>query len=154
MGKQLKTAVEVDGRWYKAGDRPGEEITDEDVEKIRNPKVWEYTDGTEPDRNPAKPVGAQLVKRVDVDGVWYGPGDEIPADVAAKIRNPKVWEGGKVPETATTENVAARDEPATTASGEQDRGGDAEGRAATADTAEQDDDSDAPARAGRRTRRS
>lgn len=157
MAQQLRTAVEVEGRWYRAGDRPGEEIPAGDVEKIRNPKVWEYTDGTKPERNPVKPVGAQLVKRVDVDGVWYGPGDEVPADVAAKIRNPKVWEDGKVPDT--TEPAAAEQAPATGEAGATPgRPAPAEDKAKAADAGDteqeqQGDDADGKpsARRGRRS---
>lgn len=35
---------------------------------------------------------ATLNTHVNVDGTWYGPG-EVPEDVAARITNPKVWDG-------------------------------------------------------------
>lgn len=42
-----------------------------------------------------------LVRNVNVDGVWWGPAwgnaDQVPAEVAARITNPKAWDGGKVP---------------------------------------------------------
>jgi hypothetical protein len=108
MAKQLKTSVHIDGVWYRPGDRAGDQIPDDAVEQISNPKVWEYTEG---DEEPAEPDGdlftrVKLVRRVDVDGNWYGPGDDLPEDVARKISNPKVWEGGKAPQFDT----AAEDE--------------------------------------------
>jgi len=33
---------------------------------------------------------------VEVDGTWYGPDDDVPADVAEKITNPKVWTGARL----------------------------------------------------------
>jgi hypothetical protein len=40
---------------------------------------------------------------VPVNGDWvvYGPDDEVPAEHAALITNPKAWEGGELP---TSEN--------------------------------------------------
>ena len=35
----------------------------------------------------------KLIANVQVDGVWYRPGDTVPADIAGRITNPKVWEG-------------------------------------------------------------
>jgi hypothetical protein len=39
----------------------------------------------------------RLVKNVAVDGTWYGPAhgnaDQVPAEVASQITNPKAWEG-------------------------------------------------------------
>jgi hypothetical protein len=34
-----------------------------------------------------------------MDWVVYGPDDEVPADHAALITNPKAWEGGNLPST-------------------------------------------------------
>jgi hypothetical protein len=34
-----------------------------------------------------------------MDWVVYGPDDEVPADHAALITNPKAWEGGKLQST-------------------------------------------------------
>jgi hypothetical protein len=96
--RRLATNVEVDGTWYG----PGDEIPDEIAAKIRNPKVW-AVDDVEQRRSQVEdgPAGAsggtRLTANVEVDGRWYGPGDHIPDDVAAKIRNPKVWEGGRLP---------------------------------------------------------
>lgn len=39
---------------------------------------------------------AGLAYSVYVDGTWYRPKDNVPAKVAAQIRN-KAWEGGKRP---------------------------------------------------------
>jgi hypothetical protein len=38
-------------------------------------------------------VDRKLIANVQVDGVWYRPGDTVPADIAGRITNPKVWEG-------------------------------------------------------------
>jgi hypothetical protein len=40
----------------------------------------------------------RLRTHVHVDGQVWGPGDEPPADVAARITNPKAWEDGVVPD--------------------------------------------------------
>lgn len=47
----------------------------------------------------------KLTAFVNVDGAWYGPDDDVPGEVAAKIQNPKVWASGSAP-------AAAEDEPA------------------------------------------
>ena len=49
------------------------------------------------ERTAEPTAGRKLNSRVVVAGRWYGPGDEIPDDVAARITNPKVWEGGVAP---------------------------------------------------------
>jgi hypothetical protein len=36
---------------------------------------------------------AKLNTHVNVDGTWYGPGSEVPDEVAAQITNPKAWDG-------------------------------------------------------------
>lgn len=36
-------------------------------------------------------AGRKLAVYVSVDGVQYGPDDDVPADVAKKIENPDVW---------------------------------------------------------------
>ncbi|MGB3443885.1 MAG: hypothetical protein WBA97_34540 [Actinophytocola sp.] len=36
---------------------------------------------------------AKLNTNVNVDGVWYGPDSDVPDAVAARISNPKVWDG-------------------------------------------------------------
>lgn len=44
---------------------------------------------------------------VPVDGDWvvYGPDDEVPAEHAALITNPKAWEDGEVPTAAVSGEV-------------------------------------------------
>lgn len=42
---------------------------------------------------------ARLTGFVHVDGAVYGPDDEVPAEVAARITNPRAWEGGVLPLT-------------------------------------------------------
>lgn len=37
-------------------------------------------------------AGKKLATFVHVDGQAYGPEDDVPADVAKKIENPKAWE--------------------------------------------------------------
>jgi hypothetical protein len=39
-------------------------------------------------------AGRKLAGYVHVGGMLYGPDDDVPADVAKKITNPKAWEGG------------------------------------------------------------
>lgn len=60
---------------------------------------------------------AQLNTYVSVDGTWYGPGSDLPDDVAAQIANPKVWAEGSNPVSGQV--------PATVADGvkEPPRGG-------------------------------
>lgn len=49
-------------------------------------------------------MSKQLTSFVHVDGVAYGPGDKLPADVAKQIVNPKAWEGGDAPEAEVDED--------------------------------------------------
>ena len=42
-------------------------------------------------KKPAAGKARELVTTVYVDGVAYGPGDDVPADVAERITNPKAW---------------------------------------------------------------
>ncbi len=42
----------------------------------------------------------KLTAFVNVDGTWYGPADDVPAEVAAKIQNPKAWAAGSAPAPA------------------------------------------------------
>lgn len=37
-------------------------------------------------------AGKKLAAYVHVEGQAYGPEDDVPADVAKKIGNPKAWE--------------------------------------------------------------
>ncbi|TDB98259.1 hypothetical protein E1091_07840 [Micromonospora fluostatini] len=39
-----------------------------------------------------------MVRPVSVDGAWYGPDDEVPDTVARRIRNPKAWVDGVMPD--------------------------------------------------------
>lgn len=44
---------------------------------------------------------------VGLDWVVYGPDDEVPAEHAALITNPKAWQDGKLPSsTASVQGVA------------------------------------------------
>ncbi len=97
--RTLATRVAVGGRWYGPEDGP---IPDEVAAKIRNPKVWASAGDAQTSKKAAKagaPTGARLARAVSVGGRWYGPDDEIPADVAAKIRNPKAWADGVMPDS-------------------------------------------------------
>ncbi len=94
----LASAVYAAGQWWKAGSTPPDDV----AEKITNPKAWtdapDESAKNETDTKAGTASGARLVRRVAVAGKWYGPDDEIPDDVARQIRNPKVWEGGELPE--------------------------------------------------------
>ena len=54
---------------------------------------------------------AKLIGNVFVDNAWFGPAhgnaDDVPAEVARQIVNPKAWDGGEVP----TAETADGDEP-------------------------------------------
>jgi hypothetical protein len=52
----------------------------------------------------------KLVTYVHVDGQVYGPNDDVPADVAKQITNPKAW-GGEVPEDSVEARTAASVDP-------------------------------------------
>lgn len=47
----------------------------------------------------------KLQYRVEVDGVWYGPDDDVPDDVAAQITNESAWE--IAPKKSTAHKPAA-----------------------------------------------
>ncbi|MFG3710890.1 hypothetical protein [Micromonospora sp. NPDC047730] len=124
--KRLATTVYVAGRaWGPADDVPAEV-----AELIKNPKAWASDDVEEPTEAKAKRAGTssgvRLASTVYVDGQAYGPNDRIPADVAARIRNPKAWEGGELPAGVEASSPLRGPEPAqpTTASA-QASGGDA-----------------------------
>lgn len=53
---------------------------------------------------------SRLRTYVTVRGVTYGPDSEVPADVAARITNPKAWDGPAP--AAAGDSVAAGTEPA------------------------------------------
>ena len=49
-------------------------------------------------------MSRKLVAYVHVNGSVYGPGDKVPADVAALIVNPKAWEGGDAADAGESES--------------------------------------------------
>ncbi len=100
--RKLAGAVFAGGRWY----RPGDDVPDDVAKTITNPGAWTEGDapGTDEAATSAKPdavTGVRLAGRVNVGGTWYGPDDELPRDVVARITNPAAWEGGKVPDLDT-----------------------------------------------------
>lgn len=104
MPKQLAKPVYAGGQWWDAGAEPPQEV----AETIRNPKAWAFgveADDVEQASGPARHSGdgPRLAGPVNVGGVWYGPDDEVPAEVAARIRNPKAWVDGVMPDTSATE---------------------------------------------------
>lgn len=52
---------------------------------------------------PRKKADRELIAHVWVDGACYGPGSDIPADVAKQITNPKAWADADADELATTD---------------------------------------------------
>lgn len=53
--------------------------------------------------------------------VWYGPGDDVPAEHAALIRNPAAWVDGQVPEPpAPEEPEEPENDPAGNGQGDGD----------------------------------
>jgi hypothetical protein len=52
-------------------------------------------------------MGKRLVTHVAVGGVVYGPEDDVPADVAELITNPKAW-GEDPPANGDDEKPAAK----------------------------------------------
>lgn len=110
MAKTLNTNVSHAGVWYRPGYRVGDQIPEDIADKITNPRVWDYTDDDDEPKpeEPKSTTGARLVARVAVAGVWYGPDDDVPDDVARRITNPKVWEGGKAPTFDTGSTDAAK----------------------------------------------
>ena len=52
-------------------------------------------------------MARKLSSFVDVDGVWYGPDDKVPAAVAKRITNPKAWAEDDTSEEPTPEAVEA-----------------------------------------------
>ncbi|MEU1761300.1 hypothetical protein [Micromonospora sp. NPDC005652] len=108
---KLAKRVFAGGQWWGVGDEPPKEV----AETILNPANW-ATDEDENDdtaTTPARrrPDGPRLAGRVYAGGQWYGPDDEVPADVARRIDNPKAWEGGKMP-TFDDGEADGDDEPA------------------------------------------
>jgi hypothetical protein len=64
-------------------------------------------------------MAKKLTRTVFVDGVAYGPASAIPADIAARITNPKVWADADAPAPApagvvtsgAADSARADDEP-------------------------------------------
>lgn len=142
--RRLITYVEVDGTWYGPDDG---DIPPNIADKIQNPRVWTTTaEQAAADEVAGRQVGTnsggRLVTYVDVDGTMYGPEDYLPDRIAARIQNPKVWKGGRLPDLGGTE-PADGDDP-----GPPDDGPDP-GPPAPDD----DDQPAAPAGAGRRVDR-
>lgn len=101
--KKLARHVTVAGKTYG----PGDDVPAEIAEQIRNPKAWLPTDEDVVDPYEGKTGGTtsghKLAGTVTVAGKSYGPRDFVPDDVAAQIRNPKAWAGGKVPAASKPE---------------------------------------------------
>lgn len=80
---------------------PGDDVPDEVMDKIRNPKAFIPDGDALEDENDGRDAGTstghRLASTVVVDGRAYGPKDPVPDRIARKIRNPKAWEGGNVP---------------------------------------------------------
>lgn len=57
-------------------------------------------------------MGRQLVAFVHVDGQVYGPGDDVPDEVAEKITNPKAWatEADEVDDAETEDEAEGTEE--------------------------------------------
>ncbi|MFG1872147.1 hypothetical protein [Micromonospora arborensis] len=98
--RRLATYVHVGGKRYG----PEDEIPSEVAQKITNPKAWADVDppssGVQGEAGQRR-SGPRLAGYVHVGGRRYGPDDPIPPDVAARITNPRAWEGGKLPRIAT-----------------------------------------------------
>lgn len=105
--KKLARPVTVAGVTY----HPGDPIPAEALAKITNPKAWVALDENAEEPNPSGPAGTasghRLAGTVTVGGKSYGPKDFIPDDVARKIRNPKAWEGGTLPDLSPATPAAA-----------------------------------------------
>jgi hypothetical protein len=104
--KKLARSVNYKGVWYKAG-----ESVPDDIAAQINPKAFAVDDetGQVAKRGPdgGTSSGARLAARVSVGGTWYGPDTPVPDDVARLITNPKVWEGGQVPDLPHADTSAA-----------------------------------------------
>jgi len=122
--RKLARHVTVAGKTYG----PGDDVPAEIAEQIRNPKAWIPTDEDAADPYEGKTggtaAGHKLAGTVTVAGKSYGPRDFVPDEVAAQIRNPKAWAGGKVPPASKPAAEAAA-EP----EHEPEPGADTEGKA-------------------------
>lgn len=143
--KKIGRPVTVAGKTYQ----PGDEVPADIAEKIRNPKAFVPLDegfAEDEDRPAGTSSGARLATAVTVGGVTYGPDDPIPDDVAAKITNPKVWEGGRRP-------TAGQADKATAPTGDGEDGDQAPaGGESTEGESGDDEPAKAPARKARQTR--
>lgn len=119
--RRLAGPVTVGSRTY----RPGDDLPPEVVEQIRNPKAW-AVDDDEAAAEAAKPKvggtasGHRLASYVTVRGRTYSPDEPLPDDVAAEIRNPKAWAGGKVPDLSAKTDADAEAAGAGSATAEAD----------------------------------
>ncbi len=116
--KKLGRATTVDGKTWT----PQDDVPAEVLEKITNPKAWIPEDeataaAVDPDRPSGTSGGARLAGHVTVEGRLYGPTDTIPDEVAAKIRNPKAWEGGKLPNLSGSKTDKATDSETSSTAG-------------------------------------
>jgi hypothetical protein len=66
---------------------------------------------------------ARLAAYVHVAGQWYRPGDMPPPEVAARITNPKAWQGGVLPDLPDVKADAesAADDPSRDAAANPDK---------------------------------
>lgn len=101
--RKLARHVTVGGVTYG----PNDHLPDEVAAQIRTPKAWIPVDETAPadtrSEHAGTTSGARLAKTVTVGGRNYSPSDEIPDAIAKQIRNPKAWEGGRLPTLASAE---------------------------------------------------
>jgi hypothetical protein len=72
---------------------------------------------------------------VGLDWVVYGPDDEVPAEHAALITNPKAWEGGKLPSVKGVKSSEGETVATSAATGEPPRAGKGSSRDAWAEFA-------------------
>jgi hypothetical protein len=118
-GKKLARNVTVAGKTYG----PKDDVPPDVLAQIKNPKAFVPQGETAPgddysDRDGGTAGGAKLAGPVTVGGTTYGVNDFIPDDVARQIRNPKAWEGGKLPARAEDRTP----EPETAGAGGTDPG--------------------------------
>lgn len=98
MAQELARNVTIGGKTYG----PKDDVPPDVLDRIKNPKAF-VPQGEAPEgedysgKEGGTAGGARLAGPVTVGGRTYGPKDFIPADVAEKIKNPKAWEGGKLP---------------------------------------------------------
>jgi hypothetical protein len=98
MTQKLARFVTVGGKTYG----PKDDVPADVLAQIKNPKAF-VPQGEAPkgedysDKDGGTTGGARLAGPVTVGGKTYGPKDFIPDEVAARIKNPKAWEGGKAP---------------------------------------------------------